>query len=201
MSKLTYYSVYRPNKDSKKFDKPNFVCKDNSIHIRLKNYNKPEVISGTINKLTYLIEYLLNYCYLPNTLLDKNDTDAILNSFMNSDTMGKIACILGNLKEQDNIKVKILKVYSKKYNVSFGIMTPDVCPVGADDDGKSKCSLLYFLDSLNISLKEYLYNDGFEIHIENEKPDKIETVYSKFTNKAIRYKNKHSKEYVNVDLW
>jgi hypothetical protein len=193
MNNSTYYLVYQPN--LKEHSKPNIICKDNTIHIRLKNYVRPEVISGTINKLTYLLCYLLNYCYLPTTLLDKSDIEAIFNGFLKSEDVISI-------KTKLCYSITLTKVYSRKYNMPFGLLQPNICPVKANNNGESKCSLNCFLDTFNVTLDDYLFNDGIEIHINNRNTHKnIEKAYTKFHNKTIRYKKKQNKEYINTNLW
>ena len=60
---LTCSILYTPSVSRIKtnIDNLKYICRDNKIHIRFKDYNKKQVIKGVEAKLTYLITYLMNY--------------------------------------------------------------------------------------------------------------------------------------------
>ena len=64
MSK-NYALLYIPDLDTNA-ENINFVCSDNKIHFRFKDFIRPECIQGFEKKLTYLMTYLIN---------SKNDID------------------------------------------------------------------------------------------------------------------------------
>lgn len=51
-----------------------YVCCDDFIHVRLKNYTKPQIISGFVNKLSFVLTYLFNKKYTV-TINDSKITD------------------------------------------------------------------------------------------------------------------------------
>ena len=58
---MNYKIIYTPNIDDgvQALDRDiNFLCADNKLHIRLRDYDKEEVIHGFIDKLTYVVTYL-----------------------------------------------------------------------------------------------------------------------------------------------
>ena len=60
---LTCSVLYTPSKNDLAIDSDNlkYLCRDNKIHIRFRDYNKKQVIRGFESKLTYLLTYLMNY--------------------------------------------------------------------------------------------------------------------------------------------
>ena len=57
--KLSYSLVYTPDTATSELTNP--VCSDKRIHIRFRDFNKPQMISGFERKLTYLMTALMNY--------------------------------------------------------------------------------------------------------------------------------------------
>jgi hypothetical protein len=201
MREITYCLVYKP--DLKPISLPNLTCRDKNIHIRLKNYNKPEVIAGAINKLTYLLVYLFQYCYIPtifktNEISNTDKIEEALVGFNKSKDINNIKEIFNsNSIICNNIIIK--KPYTKSKSL---ILLPDsLCPIGIDNYGKNLCSLDYFLSSFKTTLKDYLLDDKLEIHI-SRLANSYNKVYLKFNNKSIKNKHKDNYiNYINTNLW
>lgn len=122
MSKYVYSLVREfTNEDSTPV---NYLCKDNYIHIRLRDFgNHKEVISGIEDKLTFYVVSLLNKLlpqYIEESLFDianKEKYDEIfkscLNKFRCSDEYNEIKLVLHCLYP-NCLGVTILPKYSKK---------------------------------------------------------------------------------------
>ena len=79
---MAYSLVYSP--DINPFDgELKFICSDNRIHFRFRDFQRNEHIQGFEKKLIYLMEYLFNFCYKPslntNTPFEK---EYLLNDFL-----------------------------------------------------------------------------------------------------------------------
>lgn len=180
----------------------NFICSDNKVHIRFKDFNSPCVVAGFEQKLTYLLTYLMNYSYMQNALIHSGD-DQLLEGFLKSSDVGVInACIRG---ESCNVKykgIKLRKKYSKVIDdtyAAFGDVNIAAFPIHTQDSMVMTGSLDFFLSAFRISLRDYLFNDNYIVIIDEIKTSKLNR---KFINKMNRKNNLASRQAVDVaELW
>ena len=73
MTTLTYSLIYTPKTITNY--KAKYVCSDCKVHIRLKDFNSPQIIRGFEAKLTYLISYIFhsNQCSNIEDFMKLND--------------------------------------------------------------------------------------------------------------------------------
>lgn len=160
-----------------------YTCVDNKIHIRLKDYKNKEIISGFENKLRYLLSYLLNCCYLP-TVLNTIEEDKLLESFNKSSDMQNLTNMLKlNLIKFEFKGIKISKNYKRNRCISFGDIDMNCFPLTIEDNVIKTGSLFEFLHNFgDIDLIKYLFDDGYEVIIQEEREMKL----NKFHRKQIR---------------
>lgn len=195
---MKYYLVYSPE-DEKWVDELgiDFLCSDNKVHIRLRNYDHPEVISGFVDKLTYLITYLIcgKWADMPAASPEK-----IISNFTKLDEdFQRITEIIRDLLHEEKFAgIHIQKVYRKKpisKDKLLGSFEPGTCPTS--DDTTWARSLSNFLETLNISLGEFLFNDAYDIVLTDEAGEKQHR-YQKFINKK---ENKVKSVFKYENLW
>lgn len=178
MEKLTYKLVYTPNKESFYSvceSNINFLCADNKIHIRLRDYDKEEVISGFIGKLTYLVTYLVNYVEGANKDRFASDDDLLAWATSNiNEYLGKL--IRMDLHDDSFKGLKISKNFRRIKNYSkLGSIANGLCPYS-----HGQCSLSSFIETMRISLYDFLFNDAYEVVIVKSKDKRV---YQKYVNK------------------
>ena len=182
MEGLTYHVLYSPEKTEKV--NANYLCSDLKVHIRLRDYDHEEVISGVINKLTYLVTYLIQ-----RGNLDRVDADKAIEKFVNNNAdFDEVVRAIG-------YRIKVTKNYRKKGITNpLGSMGNGVCPM---EDGYIYGNLAFFLCKLNLTLDEFLWNDAYEIVISKAKET---NVYKKFLNKVSRKTSRKKKgiEYISL---
>lgn len=189
-TELTYSLMFTPSLSKQSLCNP--VCSDKKIHIRFRDFNKPQVISGFEKKLTYLLAYLMNYSYI-STLFDlKNSVKekifnekALIDALLSSEDLNTIYQEIAVTKQLNFTGFKLTTNYNKKSETAaFGKLCQTAFPLDYDAFGDVKmCDLNTFLKKLNITLLEYLFNDAYAIVIhEIDNSD----VNVKFTNKELR---------------
>lgn len=191
MKDLTVRVVYTPNRKAVEQKKE---CRDNTVHIRFRDYDKPMIISGFNAKLTYVLTYLFNLNYqISLTDAQEKDFSAFwrkhINRFLDEDPEARFV-----LHYTAEVEVQAYPNYRKKGYDSptrqFGSLAKGTYP---EDTFYSIDSLITGLNL--ISLDEFLTNDKYELVIEeNERVDK------KYQNKVKKYKVK-KKEIVESNLW
>jgi hypothetical protein len=193
--KMTYKIVYRPNAEdriaatSKDID---FLCVDNKLHIRLRDYDHEEVIHGFVNKLTYVVTYLFQRAVVSGEL-----TTNIFEKFVNSDTSLKnLSSWLETVYEYNGKSFKGLKISENYRKIKKSVATPlgsfmtGTCPL---KDGITYGDIDFFASSLNfIPIEELILNDSLDIVISK---DVVKDTYTKFTNKSKKVK-KDKLEYI-----
>ena len=122
MNKYVYNLVIRLNKSSN--SDVNYLCKDNFIHIRLRDFgNKKEIISGLEDKLTFYVVWTLNKSlsqYLEediSKITNKDKYDELWNKVMNKYYESFEFQFINSILQihYPNMKgIKILPRYSKK---------------------------------------------------------------------------------------
>ncbi len=194
--KLTYKLIYTPSRNSfysVEESNINFVCSDKRIHVRLRDYDKEEVIRGFINKLTYLVTYLVNYVEGSDSARFSSDDELLKSATKNINLY--LGYNIGNLIHVDDFKgLKISKNYRrlKEFN-PLGSIPSNLCPYS--NSGESN-SLSFFLKAFNINIHDFLFNDAYEIVITKDKDSKM---YQKFLNKQNKTKKEVKEE--RVALW
>ena len=84
------YSVIFTNNSKNIIDNlDKYICSDNKIHIRFRDFNKEEVFNRIWKKLTYLLAYLLNYSFVPKLIGDYTSKE-ILTEFLLQKDVSKI---------------------------------------------------------------------------------------------------------------
>lgn len=190
---LTYSLIYTPSLENTKY--LDFICFDNKIHFRFKDFNKEQRIIGFEKKLTYLMCYLFNFEFVDNINLSTNEN---LKKFYKMDDVIEIYEIIRETLL--NPKFKGFKAYInyKRFNKTayFGELDKDCFPLLKDEGVYKKGSLKTFLNLLNIDLKNYLFNDAYSILIHK---NKNEVINEKFINKQNKKESNKTLEY--EQLW
>ena len=197
---LTFTLSYTPNLNLN--NEINFVCSDNKIHFRFKDFTKEEFIMGFEKKLTYLMTYLFHYSYLP-TVIPENinvDKEILLNSFLKTNDVIQIMTTINF--HITNTKFKGFRAaynYKKKGNVNpFGDVCHTCFPLKVEDNVLQKGCLKLFLDTLKVSLADFLFNDAYTIQLSDIGDI---TVNNKFINKELKKLNKLNSMDTLVELW
>ena len=190
---------YIPSK-AKLMDNVKYTCWDNKIHLRFRDYKTAQNIKGFESKLTYLISYLFNYCYLP-TVLNDCDNDKLLSNFLSNSDLNKVLNAINIfINPFKTTGFKIGKNYNKSTCKYFGDNIITCFPLTVSDGIVEIGSLNQFLSNFGgISLQDYLFNDGYEIHLRDfDNSEKL----NKFQRKDIKRQEKiNSKNIDLVDLW
>ena len=178
---LTYSILYTP--DQMTNPGVNYVCSDKKIHIRFRDFNKEQVISGFEKKLTYLMSYLMNFSYI-TSLFDICDEKTIMNALLDSED---VKSIYNNIKYNKQIDFKCFRLtpnYKKSECKAFGKVEQTAFPLLYDEFGAPKQGdLETFLNKLKVSLLEYLFNDSYSIILHEKSEDNVN---EKFVNKELR---------------
>lgn len=195
MKDLTFSLCFEPNLESSK--EISYVCYDNKIHIRFRDFYKPEIIAGFEKKLTYLITYLFNFSYKKTIIGNYSDKD-LIDGFMHSTDMLELLKILKMCDEIDGIKLSIN--YRKNPNDNtFGSIVENCYPKNMYDNINYIGGLESFLRSIGLDLLVYLFDDRYYIQIKPPAP--LQHVNKKFTNKLYRKQNKLISQPKLVELW
>lgn len=193
---LTYKLTYTPSTDTgygAEEKNINFLCSDNKLHVRLREYDCETVIHGFIDKLTYLVTYLVNYVDFNSFVENKNI------EFYEKEVNKILSEYIEHLLHDVNYRgIKILPCYRKiKQHKDLGFIPYNLCPYS---NGSEKCSLHFFLQTLNTNIYDFLFNDSYEVVI--TKKENRSSVYSKFIKKAMtKTKNKQKEDKKVIKLW
>lgn len=199
MSNLTYSIIYTPDKKSNT-QGINYVCSDKKIHVRFRDFDSPQLITGFEKKLTYLMCYLMNYSYIVN-LFKFCDSKILINALLESPDVKKIYEALRYSKKIEFKAFRLSLNYKKKGEevMAFGKLEQEAFPLEYDEFGALKeATLETFLNKLKINLLEYLFNDSYSILIHKKE---AEDVNAKFINKEERKNNKSELENDFIKLW
>lgn len=192
--KYTCSILYNPETKTNYYN-AKYVCSDGKIHIRFRDFDKPQLIEGFESKLTYLIAFIF-YEGLYSTkeeFLKSNDI-WLLNEYLKR-----------GVEKYNNYEYKgllLLDNYSKKEEtIKFGSHDPDCFPNpirkhSEDDDSYiNKSKLNVFTEELKISsIIDFLFNDGYKIIIHRKKEIKD----NKFIRKQKKIQDKKSNL---IELW
>lgn len=183
---LTYSLIYSPS--LKNINYLDFICFDNKIHFRFKDFNKEERIIGFEKKFTYLMCYLFNFEYVWNSNLSLEDN---LKAFYRLKDVSEIYEVIK--ETMPDSKFKGFKAYPnyKRFNkvACFGELDKDCFPLIKEENVYKKGSLKTFLTVLNIDLKNYLFNDAYSILIHKSINKVINEKFIKKQNKKELNKN------------
>lgn len=185
------------------FPKEHLLCKDSKIHIRLYDYCMPMVISGFVDKLTFLVTYLLQgYIKTIKDSINLNDVDAdyILTLFQDCCYEYKILQKDIGLRIKGYKGINILKEYTKINPTSkLGAVRNKFLPVGCD---MTLDSLIQSFQQvyLSIDLMSILFNDSISIVL-SDCLYVTDDLYSKYKNKLTKQKQKESKPLSVINLW
>lgn len=160
----TYKLVFVPSKEELKIDSSIYICSDGKVHIRFRDFNEEQEIRGFEKKLTYLISYLFNFCYLPKVLKKYSEKELITDFLKTND----VNCIVNLIKVFSHGKyfrgLKLAKNYRKRACKYFGNLNLDYFPLNKENSNiETIGNLNTFLTTFKISLEDYLFNDGYEI--------------------------------------
>lgn len=188
---LTYSLIYTPSLVKEQEFNP--VCSDKRIHIRFRDFDKPQVIAGFEKKLTYLLTYLMNFSPLLS-LNDVWDTKTILKAFQE---LSDVQAICNSLRLDKHLEFKEFKVrvnYNRKdVTKPFGKVSASVFPGIVD---AARGSLDGFLSQLHLSLIDYLFDDRYSILLHEVEKNNLN---EKFINKALRKLNANNDDF--EQLW
>lgn len=197
MVTLTYKLQYTPVKEYINIDSSIYICSDNKVHIRFRDFNTEQIISGFEKKLTYLISYLMNFCYLPKVIKNYKEEDLIKDFLKTSD----INTVINTIKVFSHGKpfrgLKLAKNYRKRACKYFGNLNLNYFPLNKENsDIETAGTLQTFLDTFKISLEDYLFNDAYEIILGNFKNKSN----NKFKDKLLRKEERNNSSYDFVEL-
>jgi hypothetical protein len=196
---LTYSIYYTPSKNPMAHNDLNYVCSDNRIHIRFRDFNKEQIIGGFEKKLTYLVTYLMNYSYLPS-IIGKYDTKTLIKNFLKTDDIQHVISAIAVYNGLHKFKgLKLTANYRKKECLPFGDVDKDCFPLNSQDGIIAVGSLKEFLEKLRIDLIEYLFNDSYFIIL---RENKEKAINNKFINKqAKKLERTRDPNLELVELW
>lgn len=196
-SNLTYSIIYTPDAPTNKG--VNYVCSDRKIHVRFRDFNKPQMISGFEKKLTYLFAYLMNFSYIVN-LFEFCDQKVLINALLESEDVKKI---YDSIKYDKQINFKSFRLtanYKKGECIPFGKLDQGAFPLLYDEFNVPKTADLdTFLTKLKVNLLEFLFNDSYSILL-HERNKQDDDVNAKFVNKELR-KNMKTTNNDYIQLW
>lgn len=197
-----YSLVFTKSLEVTKVEIDKYICFDNKIHIRLRDFNAETLLIGFEKKLTYLLSYLINYSYIPKLVGNYSDKD-VLRSFLLDETVAKIIAFIGSWIEDKSVAYEgiLLKPNYKKDKKAlkyFGDTDTRFFPLEIKNNVMEAGSLDFFLQTFNIDLYSYLFDDAYAIwlHEKGFKPTK------KFDSRKLRKLNKQNNRNIDIaELW
>jgi len=192
--KYTCSILYNPETKTNYYN-AKYVCADGKIHIRFRDFDKPQLIEGFEAKLAYLISFIFyEGGYSSKEEFLKSNDIWLLNEYLKR-----------GIEKYNNYEYKgllLLDNYSKKAEtVTFGIHNLDCFPNPIrqpyEDDNSylEKSKLNVFTEEFKIgNIIDFLFNDGYKIIIHKRKEIK--------DNKFIRKQRKiQDKKSGLIELW
>ena len=175
-SSLTYSVLYTP--DTKTNSQLNYVCSDKKIHVRFRDFNDEQIISGFEKKLTYLFTYLVNFSKIKE-LFGVCSPEIVMQALLDSSDVKQIEDDLKYKKQIDFKKFRLFVNYKRDNCIPFGKIDNKVFPMELDERGVAKDGNLdTFLKILKVDLLEYLFNDSYSIIIHRDYHQNINNKYS-----------------------
>lgn len=190
--------VYTPKSDTEETS-VSYLCADNKVHIRFRDFKEDECIKGFEKKLTYLLTYLVNYAYLPS-IVGSYDENTLINNFLKTSDLTSIYNVIKANERSNNFRgLKARKNYKKQDCKPFGAVDMQCFPMVYKDGVAAAGSLDTFLKAFKVSLKDYLFDDNYIIVIKSKRNNK--ELNNKFVNRAAKKKQRKNNEYHLTDLW
>lgn len=194
---LTYSIYYTPDADNAN-EAINYICFDNKVHVRFRDFNSEMLIIGFEKKLSYLLTYLMNYSYLPK-VIGMYDNATLIDTFLkSSDVVAIYTSIRNNTCGKTFKGIKLKSNYRKNACEPFGKVNIKCFPTKVVDGVVQTGDLSTFLTTLKISLDEYLFNDSYVIILREDK--KID-INKKFINRQNKKQSKIASDFDITELW
>ena len=194
---LTYSIYYTPNADTADTI-INYICFDNKVHVRFKDFNTDMLIIGFEKKLAYLLTYLMNYSYLPK-VIGMYDDATLIDTFLKSSDVAAIYSSISKNTCGTNFKgIRLKPNYRKGACEPFGNVNVNCFPVRKVDGIIQIGDLHTFLSTLKISLDEYLFNDSYVVILHEDR--KVD-VNKKFINRQNKKQNRLASDFDVTELW
>lgn len=194
---LTCMLCYTPN-DVNDALSLNYLCFDDKIHLRFRDFKSEMIISGFEKKLTYLLSYLMNYSYLPKVLNIYNNETLIDTFLKSSDVTNIYNSIRKNICNQKFKGIQLKANYKKGECAAFGAVNSNCFPRRIIDGVEQAGNLYTFLSAFNISLDNYLFDDRYKVIIME---DRGINPNIKFIKKQIKRQERDSTQFDIARLW
>lgn len=172
--------------------KMKLTCNDNKIHIKLSNFNNPQIIEGFEQKLSFLITILLQIIY--GLKYQNCYTKESFNYFTSNFSHTAIYnIIVDSIKNMDSTccGIKINRCILKNSKMTGEVQDNIINPLMEYYSGSDL--IIKFLSIFKVdTLYEYLFNNSYKIIIS----DKVNIInkYKKFVNKYDKNINKKNIE-------
>ena len=128
---LTYSILYTP--EERENPGINYVCSDNKIHVRFRDFNSPQVIKGFEKKLTYLMAYLMNYSFT-SELFGHCNEKTIINALLESKDVKTIYDVIKYDMQIDFKAFRLTPNYKRKAEAKpFGDLFDLAFPLKYDE--------------------------------------------------------------------
>lgn len=200
MAKLSYSITYTPSLEGLGAEEKgiDFLCVDGKIHVRLRDYDHPETIRGFVDKLTFVVTYLIN---AESGSMGDMTAEGFISEFCShSADFTSLSQAVGSLLHEPRYKgIQVSKAYRKKNK------GPTAGPLGSISkgaaplvDGSLYGDLAYFLEEMRLDLYSFLFDDAYSIQIQERAE---EASYAKFANKLNRKVLKSRGDFEYVSLW
>ena len=194
---LTYSIYYTPNSDIET-EAINYICFDNKVHVRFRDFNSEMLIMGFERKLSYLLTYLMNYSYLPK-VIGMYDEATLIDTFLKSSDIAAIYSSISNNSCGKTFKgIRLKPNYRKGACEPFGDVDMRCFPIKIVDGVAQVGDLSTFLSTLKISLDEYLFNDSYVIILHEDR--KLD-INKKFINRQNKKEQRLSSNFDIAQLW
>lgn len=176
----------------------NYLCFDDKVHLRFRDFNSEMIISGFEKKLGYLLSYLMNYSYLPS-VLNIYDKETLIETFLKSnDVINIYNSISKNIFNNKFKGIQLKLNYRKGPCEGFGAVTSSCFPRRVVDGVEQVGNLSTFLSAFNISLDSYLFDDRYTVLIVE---NKSKNPNKKFINKEIKRQERAVIHFDVAQLW
>lgn len=132
----------------------------------------------------------MNYSYIPS-VIGEYEVKPLIEGFLKTPDLATVLhTVKSNIHNQDFRGFNASKNYKRSNLKYFGNVDKNCFPLEEGESGIiSIGSLKTFLNTLKISLYEYLFNDGYFIVIHANKDQKLD---AKFINKKLRKENRQT---------
>lgn len=170
---VNYSVIFTYNKEDSRIDNSldKYICSDNKIHIRLRDFNKEMFLIGFERKLTYLLSYLINYSYIPKLIGEYSEQD-VLESFLLSEDVLNITSFIEQLVDNtlgfEGLLLSANYKRSKTNYKYFGKVKHKYFPLNIKNDLIEIGNLAFFLKAFNVTLYDFLLDDNYVIWLHDK---------------------------------